>query len=123
MVDLNVDPTRQISLLKDLLSLIEDIRYKRYDEWRDKRHPKGHRFTQLELKQVALPTYGNLLAGNSKRLPARQQLLDVASYLECTIAETNDLMRCAQYLPERRVLSPRARQKLLERAIMLTATP
>ena len=120
MSDINHDPTRQADVLKNLLGLIEDIRYKRQNAWRDRLHPKGYRFTQLELKQVALPTYGNLLAGNSKRLPARQQILDVADYLECTIAETNDLLRTAQYLPERNELSSRAYQKLLDRAIMLT---
>jgi len=114
------DPTRQADILKELLGLIEAIRYKRYDKWHDKRHPKGHRFTQLELKQVALPTYGNLLAGNSKRLPARQQILDVANYLECTFAETNDLLRCARYLPEREVLTEQGYRNLLDRAILLT---
>ena len=117
---INTDPTRQADMLKALLGLIEEVRYKRQNEWRDQLHPKGHRFTQLELKQVALPTYGNLLASNSKRLPARQQILDVADYLECTIAETNDLLLCAQYLPERETLTPQAYQNLLNRAKMLT---
>jgi len=113
------DPTQQTKILKALLILIEDIRYKRQDEWRDRPHPLGRRFTQLELTQEALPTYGNLLAGRSKRIPARQQILDIADYLECTIAETNDLLLCAEYIPERRELTRNAYQKLLSHAQFL----
>ena len=104
-----------------LLGLIEEIRYKRQDEWRDRPHPLGRRFTQLELTQEALPTYGNLLAGRSKRLPARRQILDVAEYLECTIVETNDLLIAAQYLPERRELSRSEYDRLHKRASWLSS--
>lgn len=119
MSDLRYDPAQQVDVLKAVVGLIEEIRYKRYDEWRDKLHPLGHTFTQLELIQVALPTYGNLLAGRSKRLPARQQILEIAEYLECTIAETNDLLRSAQYLPEYDLLTQPKRKLAIARAKLL----
>ena len=119
MAEINQDPTKQVDILKSLIGLIEEIRYKRQDEWRDKPHPLGRRFTQLELTQEALPTYGNLLAGRSKRLPARWQILDVAEYLECTIAETNDLLRCAVYATERIELTGYRYQILLEKAKLI----
>ncbi|MEL6405708.1 MAG: hypothetical protein AAFR81_15175 [Chloroflexota bacterium] len=119
MADYNHDPTKQADVLKNLLGFIEEIRYKRYDAWSDRMHPMGYTFTQRELTQIALPTYGNLLAGRSKRLPARQQILDVAEYLECTIAETNDLLRCAQYLPQPGPLTEKQRQDALQRAELL----
>lgn len=113
------DPTKQADILKELLHLIEAIRYQRYERWHKHQHPLGRKFTQIELTQVALPTYGNLLVGRSKRLPAREQILDVASYLECTIAETNDLLCGAEYLPKYHPLSDTQYKSAIARARQL----
>ncbi|GEM_PF-3269664 len=119
MTNHNYDPTQQAKIVIQLIDLIESIRYKRYDQWRDEPHPLGYKFTQRELTQCALPTYGNLLAGRSRRLPARQQVIDVANYLECTIAETNDMLRCAQYLPEYIPLTSHQTETSINRAKQL----
>ncbi|MEM9954715.1 MAG: hypothetical protein AAF846_24115 [Chloroflexota bacterium] len=116
MTGVSHDPTRQHDILLTLLDLIESIRYKRYEQYKQVRHPHGYCFTQLELNDVALPTYKNLLTGRSKRLPARQQILEIADYLECTIVETNDLLRCAQYLPIYEPMTDRAYEEATRRA-------
>ena len=95
----NETSPNRISILKELLGLIEEIRYRRYQQWRNRPHPLGRTFTQLELRRDILKTYGNLLAGTSNRIPTRQQILDVAEYLECTSQERNELLLCARYLP------------------------
>jgi hypothetical protein len=116
---LALDPTGQTTVLSDVLALIEEIRVKRQDHWRGRVHPEGKRFTQDEIRFGPCPTYHNLLSGRSQRLPARQTLLDIAEYLECTIAETNDILIAAQYLPERVELTTRQYQNAIERAKML----
>lgn len=94
-----VDPTQQVYLLKDLLHEIEDLRLKRRDAWHGQRHPQGKRFTQEEIVQGPCPTYQNLLIGRSRRLPGRQTILEIADYLEGTLAERNTLLVAARYLP------------------------
>lgn len=114
-----IDPTGQSKVIREVLVVIEDVRLKRHSQWREQPHPQGKRFTQDEIRYGPCPTYHNLLSGRSQRLPARQTLLDIAEYLECTIAETNDILTAAQYLPYRVELTSQQYQSAIERANLL----
>ena len=109
-----IDKQRQV--LRELLDQIESMRYRRREQWRDRPHPEGKRFSQEELTETVCPTYKNLLKGTSLRLPSRPTVLAIAEYLECTIHETNDLLLAAQYLPEVVELRADEEQAALERA-------
>jgi hypothetical protein len=116
---LTTDPTGQSEVICDVLGVIEDIRLKRQAQWRERHHPQGKRFTQDEIRYGPCPTYHNLLSGRSQRLPARQTLLDIADYLECTLAETNEILTTAQYLPQRVELTNQQYHNAIERAKLL----
>ena len=62
-----IDKQRQV--LRELLDQIESMRYRRREQWRDRPHPEGKRFSQEELTETVCPTYKNLL-GRHKPAPA-----------------------------------------------------
>lgn len=86
--------------LTQLLDLVEHIRMHRAADHRDLfSGGQVKRFSQQELNDSVYPTYKNLLIGRSHRLPSREKLMDIADYLECSVAERNDLLVCGGYLP------------------------
>ncbi|MFP4439558.1 MAG: hypothetical protein ACLFVO_20125 [Chloroflexaceae bacterium] len=93
-----IDPYDQRSVVRALMGEVEAIRYRRYDQWHDRPHPLGKRFTQEELRD-RFPNYKNWLTGRTRRLPSRALVLELAAYLECTSSETNDLLLAAEYVP------------------------
>jgi hypothetical protein len=105
-----------------LLSVIEQVRYKRQEEYREKYHPQLKRFTQQELNDEACPTYKNWLIGRSMRLPSRSMLMTIADYLECNLNERNDLLLAAQYLPEQPEWEGDELQQALEHAQQIMET-
>jgi len=116
-----VDHAKQSDVLKNLLNLIEEMRQKRRGEWREMPHPSHKRFTQEEIRFGPCPTYHNLLSRRSQRIPSRQMILDIAHYLECSIEETNEMLRVAQYVPEFIVMSDRDQQQIVARVQMLAS--
>jgi hypothetical protein len=90
----------QQKLVRELVAEIESVRLKRRNDWAQQSHPECKRFTQEELADLAYSSYKNLLLGRTQRLPNRAQMLQIADYLECTVAERNDLLLAAQYVPE-----------------------
>jgi hypothetical protein len=109
-------------VLRDVLEEIEVLRIKRQEEGRDRPHPFLKRFTQQELTDEACPTYKNLLVWRSQRLQSRQTLMQIADYLECSIAERNDLLLAARYLPESLELEGDALMQALAQARHLMET-
>jgi hypothetical protein len=116
------DSSQRPDVLRDLLEEIEILRIARQDEAREHSHPFLKRFTQQELTDEACPTYKNLLVGRSQRIPSRQALVQIAEYLECTIAQRNDLLLAARYLPENLELEGPELEQALEQARHLMET-
>lgn len=87
--------------LHELLLEIESLRIKQQDIYKQGSHPKLKRFTQQELNDEACKTYKNLLLGRSKRVPNRTTIMQIATYLECTLKQRNNLLILAGYLPEK----------------------
>lgn len=109
-------------VFQQLLGVIEQVRYKRQEEYREKYHPQLKRFTQQELNDEACPTYKNWLVGRSNRLPSRSTLMQIADYLECNLSERNDLLLAAQYLPEQPEWEGDELRRALEHAQQLMET-
>jgi hypothetical protein len=110
------------AVLRDLLEEIEILRIARQQEVREHPHPLLKRFTQQELTDEACPTYKNLLVGRSRRIPSRQTLMLIADYLECNMAQRNNLLLAARYLPESLELAGSELQLALEQARNLMQT-
>lgn len=110
------------AVLRDLLEEIEILRIARQQEVKERPHPLLKRFTQQELTDEACPTYKNLLVGRSQRIPSRQTLMQIADYLECSMAERNNLLLAARYLPESLELTGPELQLTLEQARSLMQT-
>jgi hypothetical protein len=104
------------NVLRDILEEIEVLRITRQEEMRDHPHPFLKRFTQQELTDDVCPTYKNLLVGRSQRIPSRQTLMQIADYLECGIAQRNNLLLAARYLPESLELEGHQLKQALEQA-------
>jgi hypothetical protein len=104
------------NVLRDILEEIEVLRITRQKELRDHPHPFLKRFTQQELTDEVCPTYKNLLVGRSQRIPSRQTLMQIADYLECSIAQRNNLLLAARYLPESIELEGLQLKQALEQA-------
>jgi hypothetical protein len=109
-------PADQSQIIRTLVGEVETLRIKRQDDWRDRNHPRGKRFSQEELRRDVCPSYKNLLLGLTQRLPSRAMIMHIADYLECTLAERNDLLLAAQYLPEKPDLEGGALLAALNRA-------
>lgn len=118
----NVSSKDHARVFHQLLGVIEAVREKRHEEYREKCHPQLKRFTQLELNDEACPTYKNWLIGRSNRLPSRSILMTIADYLECSLSERNDLLLAAQYLPEQPTLEGDALRQALEQAQQIMET-
>lgn len=121
---MNIEPgaSHMPDVLRDVLGEIEVLRMKRQEEVRDRPHPFLKRFTQQELADEACPTYKNLLARRSQRIPSRQTLMQIADYLECSIESRNTLLLAARYLPESLELEGDALRLTLEQARQLMET-
>src|SRR5207302_5936087 len=100
MIESEPGSSKRSNVLRDILEEIEALRITRQEEVRDRPHPFLKRFTQQELTDEACPTYKNLLVGRSQRIPSRQTLMQIADYLECGLAQRNNLLLAARYLPE-----------------------
>ncbi len=122
MMESNPGSSRAPDGLCDVIDQIERLRIKRQEKVRDHPHPFLKRFTQQELTDEACPTYKNLLAGRSQRVPRRQTLMQIAEYLECSAAERNDLLLAARYLPESLELEGAELRHALEQARHLMGT-
>ncbi|MEM8533917.1 MAG: hypothetical protein AAGF95_23940 [Chloroflexota bacterium] len=85
--------------LRQVLTLIEQLRYQRRDTYSKQPHPENKRFTQEELDAVVYHSYKNALKGRTQRLPSRETLINIATYLECSPEERNALLLAAHYLP------------------------
>ncbi len=114
--------TKKPDILRDVLEEIEVLRIKKQDEVRERPHPLLKRFTQQELTDEACPTYKNLLVGRSQRIPGRQMLMQIADYLECSLAQRNTLLLAARYLPENLELTGNALRLALEQGQRLMET-
>ena len=110
--------SHQTTLIRTLVAEIENIRRKRRSMYVDIPHPQQKRFTQEELRSVA-PVFKNLHIGNTQRLPSRTIILEIAHYLECTLAERNELLGIAEYLPDRVELREDEYQAVYEQACTL----
>lgn len=122
MIESKPKSSQRSNVLRDTLEEIEILRLARQEEVRDHPHPLLKRFTQQELTDEVCPTYKNLLVGRSQRIPSRQTLMQIADYLECTIAQRNDLLLAARYLPESLELKGLELQQALEQARQLMRT-
>lgn len=100
MQNSQIGPAATSKGLRDLLGEIEILRSKRQQQIKEHAHPQLKRFTQQELTDEACPTYKNLLAGRSLRVPSRESIVQIAQYLEGTALERNNLLLAAGYLPE-----------------------
>ncbi|AIQ17708.1 XRE family transcriptional regulator [Paenibacillus sp. FSL H7-0357] len=110
------DQNLQVETLKNLLAEVESLRVKRQQAYANQSHPLLKRFNQQELNDMACPTYKNLLTGRSHRIPDRQMIVRIATYLECTSIEQNDLLVAAGYLPFHQRLEGEAWEQALEEA-------
>jgi hypothetical protein len=90
---------RQATPVRALITSIEQLRRARHVRYIKEPHPQGKRFTQEELRAAA-PSFKNLHIGRTQRLPTRATILRIAEYLECTLAERNELLMIAEYLPD-----------------------
>lgn len=115
-------PADQSRIIRDLVAEIEALRARRRAEWKQRRHPQGKAWTQEELRDLACPSYKNLLLGHTQRLPSRELVLRIAAYLECSVPECNALLVAAQYLPEAEEIEQHTLAALLARAIQLVDT-
>jgi hypothetical protein len=122
MIESELGSSKTPDVLRDILEEIEILRIRRQEEVRDHPHPLLKRFTQQELTDEVCPTYKNLLVGRSQRTPSRQTLIQIAEYLECTIAQRNDLLLAARYLPESLELEGSELRLVLEQARHLMGT-
>lgn len=86
--------------IRELVNEIEHIRLERRAKFTEITHCDGKRFTQEELRE-AVPVFKNLHIGRTLRLPNRETILQIADYLECSLAERNTLLLIAGYLPEK----------------------
>ncbi|MEO0562779.1 MAG: hypothetical protein AAF125_11740 [Chloroflexota bacterium] len=105
--------------LANLIDLIESVRMRRQADVLN--HSDLKTFSQRELTDVACPSYKNYLLGRSKRLPTRESVLEIADYLECTTAETDDLLLCAGYTPTAYVLREDEYRAAVARAQLMVA--
>jgi hypothetical protein len=122
MIESEPGSSKRSNVLRDILEEIEVLRIARQEEVRDRPHPFLKRFTQQELTDEACPTYKNLLVGRSQRIPSRQTLMQIADYLECGIAQRNNLLLAARYLPESLELAGSELWLALEQARHLMGT-
>lgn len=122
MIEIEPGSSARPDVLRDTLEEIELLRIARQEEIKDHPHSLLKRFTQQELNDEACPTYKNLLVGRSQRLPSRQTLMQIADYLECTIAQRNNLLLAARYLPESLELDGSELQQELEQARHIMGT-
>lgn len=109
-------PADQRALIRALVGEIETLREKRRAQVDQQSSSTGKRFTQEELADYCRLSYKNLLYGYTHRLPSRAQVLQIAEYLECTVAETNDLLATAEYMPVQVELGADREQAVLEQA-------
>ncbi|GHO46753.1 hypothetical protein [Ktedonospora formicarum] len=114
MLESDSNIARKLPVIRDVIETIERLRIARQDEVRDCPHPLLKRFTQQELTDEACPTYKNLLVGRSLRVPSRQTLMQIAHYLECSMAQRNELLLAARYLPENLELTGSDLRQVLE---------
>jgi hypothetical protein len=106
-------------VLRNCIAEIELLRERRQQRARDEVRDDLRRFTQQELADEVCPTYKNLLTGRSHRMPDRGTLLNIARYLECTIAETGDLLSIAGYAPEPVYMRADLYRAAIEQAIVM----
>ncbi|MBU5672108.1 hypothetical protein [Paenibacillus brevis] len=111
-----MDLVAENSRHKIVVGEIEALRIKRQQSLAYQPNPYLKRFTQQELNDEAFPSYKNLLVGRTRRIPARQTMITIAEYLECTSDERNDLLLAAGYLPIQTELEGRSLELALERA-------
>lgn len=71
-------------------------------------------WTRSELTDVVYSSYLKLLQGKVNKPPMRSKLLEIADYLECTLAERNRILTACQYAPEQPYLQGTALEKALE---------
>lgn len=116
MVRQPIQQSDQRPVIRTLVVVIEALRYKRREQWHNKLHPQGKRFTQEELRDEVYPSYKHLLQGQTQRLPTRTMLGHIADYLECSLSELNDILIAAQYVPERVELSETQQRLVLDQA-------
>jgi hypothetical protein len=122
MIDREADPSLRSDVLRDVLYEIEQMRFRRQEEVRERPHPQLKRFTQQELTDEVCPTYKNLLVGRSHRVPSRQSIMRIAEYLECSAQERNNLLLAARYLPDSLELEGVQLKQALEQARQLMGT-
>lgn len=122
MIESEPHSSQRPDVLRNTLEEIEILRLTRQEEVRNHPHPLLKRFTQQEVTDEVCPTYKNLLVGRSQRIPSRQTLMQIADYLECTIAQRNDLLLAARYLPESLELKGAELRQALEQARQLMRT-
>ncbi|NOK61325.1 MAG: helix-turn-helix transcriptional regulator [Chloroflexi bacterium AL-W] len=113
----NADDDKQT--LRNVLTLIEQLRCRRRLEYSGQTHPENKRFTQDELDAVVYHSYKNLLKGRTQRLPSREMLINIAAYLECSPEERNALLLAAQYLQIPTTVSAQQESDLLKEASTL----
>src|SRR5260370_16866555 len=93
-----VNVYHRADVVHDVLHEIERLRITRQEEVRDRPHPLLKRFTQQELTDVSYPTYKNLLVGRSHRVPSRQSILQISSYLHSNPPYLTTFLLPARYL-------------------------
>lgn len=81
----------------EVVTAIEYLRQQRQNTHRKSGFSSSKTFSQDELCSVAYPSYKNLLKGRTRRIPARDALIAIADYLECTSSERNELLLVAGY--------------------------
>lgn len=108
--------------LDRLIEVIETIRRERQAEVHKQSHPELKRFTQQELNDLACLTYKNLLRGSSRKLPTREDVLQIADYLECTLDQQNDLLIAAEYTPTPPLLHRFGLERAVEQGQAVIAT-
>ncbi len=104
--------TQPAPACRPLVAAIEDIRMQRRRA-ADPPRPGTRTFTQEELCDV-YTSYKGLLSGRIRRVPRREAIMQIADYLDCTLAQRNRLLAAARYPPEEPYLAGAELAEMLE---------
>lgn len=103
-----------------LAEIIEKIRLQRKTGVKGKQRA-GKQFSQSELQHQAYRGYLNLLYGRVLNPPPRDEVIQIAEYLECTPAERNAILRAAGYAEEEALIAGDSLEAGLARARQVIA--
>lgn len=92
---------------RNFVAVVDELLQRRQSEPEQSTYPQTHfdgewwprTWTQTEMEDMVYSSYKQMRRGRITRPPKRTVVMDIADYLNCTMAERNRLLEAAQYAP------------------------